>query len=183
MLGLPISCDLKELERVWTCRKRVDHEEGVSEPVSLLVSMIHSTTEFNDVAATLKLSNKERNLGLFISDRRETAILENTSMRYFQDLLVDKVKHHWVLELVGYCNKMDYLSALRHWEVPVIPVTGRDLMAAGIQSGPRMGLVLQSLKAKWMDSGFVMSKEQLLETAKGERTKTEDDACKRRKLS
>lgn len=155
------------------------------QPVSLLVSLIHSAAEFNRLATSWKLSNKERNLGLLLAAHRKTAIQEHTAIGYFQDFLVNKVDLEWVLELAQYCEKMEYISALKHWEVPVMPVTGHDLIAAGIQAGPRLGPLLNVLKMKWMESGYVMGKDELLERLEEVVRKEEEakeDVSKRRKL-
>lgn len=56
---------------------------------------------------------------------------------------------------------------------PEFPLSGDDLRAAGIPPGPRMGASLQALKRLWVESGFVLSRDRLLEklstleTAKG----------------
>jgi poly(A) polymerase len=49
------------------------------------------------------------------------------------------------------------------WQVPVLPVTGRDLIAAGMQPGPDMGLTLRRLEDWWVASGFKPGKRELLE--------------------
>lgn len=49
------------------------------------------------------------------------------------------------------------------WEVPVLPVTGRDLIAAGMQPGPDMGLTLRRLEDWWVASDFKPGKQELLD--------------------
>lgn len=48
------------------------------------------------------------------------------------------------------------------WEAPAFPLKGRDLKAAGIEDGPKMGKTLEALKALWVRSGFTATKERLL---------------------
>lgn len=48
------------------------------------------------------------------------------------------------------------------WPIPKFPVTGKDLLAAGVQSGPAMGEVLQQLEDWWVASDFKPSREELL---------------------
>lgn len=50
----------------------------------------------------------------------------------------------------------------QNWEIPVFPLKGRDLKAAGIEDGPKMGKSLEALKALWVKSGFTADKERLL---------------------
>ncbi len=48
------------------------------------------------------------------------------------------------------------------WEIPVLPVTGRDLIAAGIAPGPALGEALRRLEQSWVASDFMAGKEELL---------------------
>ena len=48
------------------------------------------------------------------------------------------------------------------WDIPEFPIKGRDLKKAGIDDGPQMGKILQSLEALWIKSGFEANKEKLL---------------------
>lgn len=45
---------------------------------------------------------------------------------------------------------------------PQLPVTGRDLIAAGYSEGVEMGKYLKSLEKKWIASGFKLSRPELL---------------------
>jgi tRNA nucleotidyltransferase/poly(A) polymerase len=49
---------------------------------------------------------------------------------------------------------------------PAFPLSGRDLLAAGAAPGPAIGETLARLETRWVDSGFVLTKAQLLEIAK-----------------
>ena len=48
------------------------------------------------------------------------------------------------------------------WHAPQFPVTGSDLIAKGITSGPEMGLVLEKLENHWVASTFSLSRDDLL---------------------
>lgn len=48
------------------------------------------------------------------------------------------------------------------WTRPVFPVSGRDLMALGFGTGPKLGVALRSLEKRWIDSGFLLDRETLL---------------------
>ena len=45
---------------------------------------------------------------------------------------------------------------------PVFPVSGKDLVAAGVEPGPDVGKRLKELEARWVESGFSLSREALL---------------------
>ena len=51
------------------------------------------------------------------------------------------------------------------WERPEFPIKGRDLAAAGFEPGPKMGQALSTLEADWIQSGFQLGRDALLERA------------------
>ena len=48
------------------------------------------------------------------------------------------------------------------WTPPDFPLTGKDLKAAGVEPGPKMGKVLKALKALWVRSNFTADRDKLL---------------------
>ncbi len=48
------------------------------------------------------------------------------------------------------------------WEIPVLPVSGGDLLAAGMNPGPEIGVTLRRLEDWWVASGFTPGKQDLL---------------------
>jgi tRNA nucleotidyltransferase/poly(A) polymerase len=52
------------------------------------------------------------------------------------------------------------------WERPVFPVKGADLAALGVPAGPQLGALLKGLENDWIDSGFALGCDALLERAK-----------------
>ena len=49
---------------------------------------------------------------------------------------------------------------------PEFPLRGRDLLALGVPSGPRIGALLKELERRWIASDFRLSREQLLDHAR-----------------
>ena len=43
----------------------------------------------------------------------------------------------------------------RSWERPLFPLNGRDVMAAGIAEGPRVGKILAEVEEWWIDADFI----------------------------
>lgn len=159
---------MKEFERVWSgTRARPEGEEPLK-PASLLATLVPTAERFVELAVAWKLSNKERDMGAFIATHRAAAYDPDTTLRHFQDLLVDKTEFELVSELLCYCRRSgEYLSDLRKWEVPVLPVNGRDLLGAGLPGGPSLGVVLKDLKQVWKESGYCLSKEELMGRLEG----------------
>ncbi len=48
------------------------------------------------------------------------------------------------------------------WTPPEFPLSGKDLKMAGVEPGPKMGKVLDALKALWVRSNFTADREKLL---------------------
>ena len=49
------------------------------------------------------------------------------------------------------------------WPIPRLPVTGSDLMAAGLGHGPEIGETLRRLEDWWVASDFKPGRDELLE--------------------
>ena len=52
------------------------------------------------------------------------------------------------------------------YQIPVLPVSGKDLLALGFEAGPNVGQQLKTLEKLWVDSGFRLDREALLATVK-----------------
>jgi poly(A) polymerase len=57
------------------------------------------------------------------------------------------------------------LAFTEKWEKPAFPVKGADLTDVGASPGPKMGDMLRALEAAWVDSGFTLTRDALLERA------------------
>ncbi len=55
------------------------------------------------------------------------------------------------------------LESAEHYDAPVFPVTGSDLLALGLKKGPSLGETLRSLETFWIDSGFSLDRSALLD--------------------
>ncbi len=58
----------------------------------------------------------------------------------------------------------NYASA-RTWRQPVFPLTGRDLQDVGFAPGTVLGRALDGLERQWVESGFALSRDDLLRAA------------------
>ena len=56
----------------------------------------------------------------------------------------------------------ELLSLPDRWEIPVLPVSGRDLLGAGMSPGPQIGVMLKQLEDWWVASDFRPDREELL---------------------
>ena len=135
------------------------------QPVSLLMTLIHTVQEAYDLAHRWKLSTNEKRLGVTVVQHRDKAYHPTTQIKFYQDLLVDGVPLSSVLELLYYCGHDEMAGEIARWKIPKCPVNGKDLKEAGYKEGPAIGRLLKQLHSKWKDNYFTLSKEELLEVA------------------
>lgn len=54
------------------------------------------------------------------------------------------------------------LAIAQSWAVPRLPITGHDVMAAGVAKGARLGQVLREVETWWIAQDFVPDRDDLL---------------------
>ncbi|PTM92676.1 CCA tRNA nucleotidyltransferase [Mycoplana dimorpha] len=58
------------------------------------------------------------------------------------------------------CHRL--LARAESWQKPDFPIAGGDVIAAGIPAGPKVGQILATLEAAWVDSNFNLDRQTLL---------------------
>ena len=58
------------------------------------------------------------------------------------------------------------LSVADSWEKPKFPLTGRDVMTAGVPEGPQVGKILAAVEDWWMDGDFAADETAVTEKLK-----------------
>jgi len=58
------------------------------------------------------------------------------------------------------------LSIASAWRPPTLPLTGEEVMAAGVPEGPLVGAVLREVEAWWIDNDFQTDKLSVVERLK-----------------
>jgi poly(A) polymerase len=74
----------------------------------------------------------------------------------------DKVRLAWALDRGNGGAWRAMLALPDAWPRPVFPVTGDDLLSAGIAAGPELGRTLKQLEAEWLGSDFTLGRDDLL---------------------
>lgn len=78
-------------------------------------------------------------------------------------IALDNAPREWVSELAWVEDRPAWERELfTRWQFDPFPINGEDLIARGIQPGPKLGLALAFLKEKWAEMGYVATKEELL---------------------
>lgn len=67
--------------------------------------------------------------------------------------------------LVEASHYVRLLKLIQNYDIPVFPVTGKDLMPLGISEGPAIGHKLKALEKLWVESGFLLDRQALIDMA------------------
>ncbi len=156
---LPCAVDIARLEQV----ARIDSANVfAADPVLRLAALVPRQAA-EEIADRLKLSNAERERLVDLARAKEK-IVPHLSVRDVRTLLYrlgaqrfkDRVRLAWADDSqASNAPQWHALLALADtWNRPRFPLTGRDVMAAGVPEGPLVGRVLAEVEEWWIDSDF-----------------------------
>ena len=165
---LPAPANVERLDRL----AGIMRANGFAQDAILsLAALSPSHDAARGLAAGLKLSNADRDRLLDATDAQipidaslspEAArrVLYRTGTRRFRDRLLLS----WADARAGTTDKIwsSLLTLSRSWQKPILPVDGRDALAAGVEEGPAVGRVLAVLEEWWVEQGFAQGRDSLL---------------------
>lgn len=126
------------------------------------------------LARRLKLSNEERDR-LTAALRDEVRITSFMSLKEMRRAIYmigneafrDRVMLAWAE--AGPAKTQQWRALVAHaqmWTPPKLPLTGEEVMAAGVPAGPKVGAVLREVEAWWIDADFPDDKLSVIERLK-----------------
>ena len=59
-------------------------------------------------------------------------------------------------------NFVDLYESIKSAEVPLLPISGKDLVLNGVSGNSKIGAEMERLETLWVESGFKLTKEELL---------------------
>lgn len=136
------------------------------EPEIRLMGIIPSRQEtVNDVAKRWKLSNKSRDrlrawAALPKQLPKDDLFLQKLAYRHSKSAVIDGLKIQAAMQRDDAVAMA--ANQLASWQVPQLPLKGSDLLAQGFDKGPSLGGKLKEIETAWVESGFSLSREQLL---------------------
>lgn len=149
-IGLDLSKVHKEFDRV---RGHMDNREA------LLVALLDDEADILRVAQKWKLSAQSRELMRFIANNRDKPFDRNVAMDMWTN---PKIPDVYVRILARYLGKYDIAKMLKTGKPPVFPIKGQDLIDQGMKPGPEIGRTMRELEQLWKQTGYKMSREELL---------------------
>jgi tRNA nucleotidyltransferase/poly(A) polymerase len=169
--ALPESWGIDAIHRLVAAERA---EQWEPDPTLRLEAIIPPhRARIDGLAARLKLSRAETGRLLAWADAPEIAPdtsegeLARALYRVGPHGILDRLRHAFARETDA--GHMDAAARLRTlirftetWQKPVFPLSGRDLVDAGVPPGPDVGGRLKALEERWIESGFTLTKKDLL---------------------
>ena len=148
----------------------------VCDPLMRLAALLPDDPEAaRALARRLKISNDERERLVAALDTRERIVsflspreVRRALYRIGPEAFTDRVKLEWA-KAPEDKNAMQWralLAMAQNWTKPRLPLTGDEIIAAGVKPGPQVGVVMRELEAWWIDSDFTDDKLSIVERLK-----------------
>jgi poly(A) polymerase len=148
----------------------------VHDPMARLAALLPDDAEVaRALAQRLKLSNEERarlvaalspgeRIVSFLSPREVRRALYRMGAQAFRDRVLlawaggplDKAAIQW----------RALLAMAEGWDRPRLPLSGEEVMAAGVPPGPKIGAVMREVEEWWIDADFTDDKLSIVERLK-----------------
>lgn len=117
-----------------------------------------------DVAARLRLSNLERKR--LVATAGRLSEIPGTPAPLAYRAGPESAADLLLLAAVAPDDVAAPLAALRDWEEPRLPISGRDLIALGVPMGPEVSRLMLKVETDWIDAGFPSDRDAVLDLAR-----------------
>ncbi len=140
---------------------RTEQRYGLADPLRRFAALLPANADVaNDIAARFKTSKQTRNR--LIAATMHLPIVDATSMRaavyrYGNHVAVDAL----LLGPETTANMTELLDIAQHWRAPKLQVSGKHLIAAGVNAGPTVSQAMQALEANWIARDFPLDQPSL----------------------
>ena len=168
---------LPEMDNHSRLRALMDLEVDLMIPVDPMVRVAAALEDPEDaisLALRLKLSNEERDrlVAALKPDVKLTSFMSLREMRRAiyrigNEAFRDRVMLAWAG--AGGEKAQQWRALLAHgqmWTPPKLPLSGDEVMAAGVPAGPKVGVVLREVEDWWIDADFPDDKLSIIERLK-----------------
>jgi poly(A) polymerase len=144
------------------------------DPMTRVAASLNDVEAARALSQRLKLSNEERvRLAAALgSDARMVSYMSLREMRRAlyalgAETFRDRVMLAWAE--AGAAKTPQWRALLAHaamWKQPKLPLSGDDVMAAGVPPGPKVGEVMREVEAWWIDADFPDDRLSVIERLK-----------------
>jgi len=144
------------------------------DPMTRVAAALSDQESARALARRLKLSNEERDrlVAALGDDEKITSYMSLREMRRAiyrigNEAFRDRVMLAWAAAGVDKAQAWRALVAhSQMWTPPKLPLTGDDVMTAGVPAGPKIGIVMREVEDWWIDADFPDDKLSVIERLK-----------------
>ena len=148
---------LNNLDKVATLKAN-----RVGDPRFTLAALLPSVEALAKLRQRWKFDSPSHKLMEFMIQNRRIPLSFDVAIRM---ITLDKIDKNLVRALFKYRGMMQIAKDLKTWEPPAFPISGNDLIQAGMKPSKDMGQMIANLRKMWLEDGFKMTKDQLLRQA------------------
>ena len=145
-----------------------------SDPMTRVAAALQDQEGARALARRLKISNEERErlVAALGADVKLTSYMSLREMRRAiyrigNQAFRDRVMLAWAAS--GLEKAQAWRALVAHaqmWTPPKLPLSGEEVMAAGVPAGPKVGLVMREVEEWWIDADFPDDKLSIIERLK-----------------
>ena len=145
-----------------------------SDPMTRIAAALTDQESAKALARRLKISNEERDrlVAALGDDVKITSYMSLREMRRAiykigNEAFADRVMLAWAA--AGSDKAQAWRALVTHakmWTPPKLPLTGDEVMAAGVPAGPKVGLIMREVEDWWIDADFPDDKLSIIERLK-----------------
>ena len=114
----------------------------------------------NEQAARIDSVLKAPKLSPKLSAHERRTMLFKVGVQTWQDACV--LAHAQSRSAVTDARWLALINLASEWQIPTLPINGKDLLAQGVAAGPRLGKLLEQAQDFWIAGDFKASREDLL---------------------
>ncbi|HET9230879.1 MAG TPA: CCA tRNA nucleotidyltransferase [Vitreimonas sp.] len=168
---------LPEMDNHSRLRALMDLEADLmlpGDPMTRVAAALEDQQSAKALANRLKLSNEERDrlVAALGDDVKITSFMSLREMRRAiyaigNEPFRDRVMLAWAANGGGKAQQWRALVAhSQMWTPPKMPLSGDEVMAAGVPAGPKVGVIMREVEAWWIDADFPDDKLSIIERLK-----------------
>ncbi|XP_072026790.1 CCA tRNA nucleotidyltransferase 1, mitochondrial-like [Amphiura filiformis] len=160
-MGLPRAANISEFHAVYERSKVIE-----AKAATLLAALMKDENDVMTMDERLKISAEERKTAAFVVNNRGEKAHDDVFKPYKDLIMANQRKEknivQYVLEVLKYQGDTHIYEGIKSWPLPVFPVTGRDLIAAGIPKDKKFGHMLNNIRDVWIESDYKLTKDELM---------------------
>jgi poly(A) polymerase len=144
------------------------------DPMTRVAAALKDQESARALARRLKLSNEERDrlVAALGDDVRLTSFMSLREMRRAlyrigAEAFRDRVMLAWAE--AGTSKAQQWRALIAHanmWQPPKLPLSGDEIIAAGVPAGPKVGFIMREVEEWWIDADFPDDKLSVIERLK-----------------